>query len=693
MILRFSKTIALLVGCLLLATCQVWAAGEQGAKGGEAGITLDFQNVELVDLIKTISELTGINFVYDEQVKGKVTIISPKPMDLDDAYNMFRTVLNIKGYTIVPSGAVNKIVPTRGAKESNLPIEESGAFGEQFITRLIPLKNVNATELANSVLRPLVPKTSHIVAYDPTNTLIISDSSTNTERLYQIVQELDVAGSAADRIEIIDLEFADAEETAEVANQVVGTSTKTRTTRTAKGAAARATQSKGGQIIAYSRTNRLILVGNQDFIDKVKGFVGRIDLKADQIRAGIHVYYLENAESEVLAETLNQILTGLKKSVKAAPKSLAKGAAAAVEETIGAVTITADKPTNALVVNATPKDYETIKNIIAKLDIKRNQVYVETLILELGMDALLDLGVSLQGAVDTGSDSVTFGTSNLNTGPVGLDSLAPVADSESSTPSLLTQAVNGLLLGGMFNPITTVDSDGNKITLPALSVLIDLSQTDTDINVISAPRLLTSDNEEAEIIVGSNVPIITSTGSDNAGNAVNSIERQDVALTLRFTPQVTEGDLVRLKVYQEISDVAQASSNVGDPNEVGVTIDKRLVRNTVLAEDGKTVVLGGLFQTNQQEQVGKVPLLGDLPLLGWLFRNKSQIETKTSLMVFITPTIIRSPEDLEAVTRQNRKNLKLFKETSGSREVFGPLATDVAPEAFQPDDDEENKGK
>lgn len=685
--MRFSKTIALLLGCLLLITCQGWAAGKQKSPGDEAGITLDFQNVELVDLIKTISEMTGINFVYDEQVKGKVTIISPKPMTLDDAYNLFRTVLNIKGFTIVPSGAVNKIVSTRGAKEANLPIEKGGSFGEQFITRLIPLKNVNATELANTVLRPLVPKTSHVVAYEPTNTLIISDSATNTERLFQIVQELDVAGSAADKIEIIALEYADAEETAGVANQILVGAKPTRTARTtAKGAArSNGANSRTRLILPYSRTNRLILVGNQDFIDKAKNFISRIDQKADQIRAGIHVYYLENAEAELLAETLNQILTGIKTSQKTVKTAAAKGVT--TEQTIGAVTITADKPTNALVVNAVPKDYATIENIIAQLDIKRNQVYVETLILELGMDALLDLGVSLQGAADVGSDSVVFGTSNLNTGPVGLDDLAPAED--SSVPSLLSQAVNGLILGGMFNPITTIDPDGNEITLPALSVLINLSETDTDINVLSAPRLLTSDNEEAEIVVGENVPIITSSGADNAGNSVNSIERQDVALTLRFTPQVTEGDLVRLKVYQEISDVALANENVGDPNEVGPSINKRLVKNTVLAEDGRTVVLGGLFQSNQQERVSKTPLLGDLPLLGWLFRSKKTEEKKTSLMVFITPTIIRNPEDLEEVTRQNRRNLKQFKETGGGREVFGPLATDVAPESFQPKEEEQ----
>ncbi|PLX85810.1 MAG: type II secretion system protein GspD [Desulfuromonas sp.] len=677
-----TRVLMLLAALVAITTSASAVEGQQNRSADETGITLDFQSVELIDLIKTISEMTGINFVYDEQVKGEVTIISPNPMSTEDAYNLFRTVLNIKGYTVVPSGAVNKIVPTRGAKEENLPIETQGDFGEQYITRLIPLENVSASDLANTVLRPLVPKSSHIVAYEPTNTLIVSDSAANTERLFQIVQELDVAGSETDEIEILNLEFAEAEETADVASKILinGQSTGT-TRRTVKGKQqSSAGQSLEGQIIPYARTNRLIVVGDGDFIERVKAFVARIDLRADQVHAGIHVYYLENAEAEILADTLNQILTGIKSGQKTASKKVTKPGTQ--EETIGTVTITADKPTNALVVNATPKDYETIKNIIAKLDIKRNQVYVETLILELGMDALLDLGVSLQGAADTGSDSVTFGTSNLNTGSVGLTDLA-AADSDSNTPGLLSRAVNGLVLGGMFNPITTTDTNGNQITVPALSALINLSETDTDVNVLSAPRLLTSDNEEAEIVVGSNVPIITSRGADNAGNAVNSIERQDVALTLRFTPQVTEGDLVRLKVYQEISDIALANDNVGDPNEVGPSIEKRLVRNTVLAEDGHTVVLGGLFKVNRQERVSKIPLLGDLPLLGFLFRNTKQTETKTSLMVFITPTIIRNSEDLAEVTRQNRRNLQHYKETGGSHEVFGPAANAVVPEAFQ----------
>ena len=281
------------------------------------------------------------------------------------------------------------------------------------------------------------------------------------------------------------------------------------------------------------------------------------------------------------------------------------------------------------------------------------------------MDATQRLGVSLQGAVTINGHSVILGGSNQNTGPVGLGDALDGGD--GGLPSLLTRAVDGLLAGGFFNPITFEGPDGNDITMPSLSVLIDISQSDSDINILSAPRLLTSDNEEAEIIVGANVPIITSrltdTGSTGLAQSV-SVERQDVALVLRFTPQVTAGDLVRLKVYQELTDIVPASAalsaSVGDPNEVGPTFTKRVLRNTVLAENGKTVVLGGLIDSNITESVTKVPLLGDLPLIGWLFRRTTSEEKKTNLLIFINPTIIKDAGDLDRITGRNRQAASSF---------------------------------
>jgi general secretion pathway protein D len=279
------------------------------------------------------------------------------------------------------------------------------------------------------------------------------------------------------------------------------------------------------------------------------------------------------------------------------------------------------------------------------------------------MDATQRLGASLQGAVGIGDDSLVFGTSNLNSGPAGLTSLIPAPG--STVPSLLGQSIDGILLGGLFNPITVPGPDGQDITIPALSALIDVSRRDADVNILSAPRLLTSDNEEAEIIVGSNVPIITSRLTDTGGTGLAqsvSVERKDVALTLRFTPQITEGNLVRLNVLQEITDIAPSNPNVGDPNQVGPTLTKRLVRNTVLAENGRTIVLGGLIGDQVQETIAKTPLLGDIPGLGWLFKRKLKVSRKTNLLLFITPHIIRSSEDLAAVTRKSRDAMDRFQD-------------------------------
>jgi general secretion pathway protein D len=626
-------------------------AAQSDSLPGDIEVTLDFQNVELVDMIGTISELTGKNFVYDEAVRGKVSIVSPKPVSVADAYRLFSTVLKVKGFTIIPSGKVNKIISIRSAKEENLPISDGQGLGEQFITRLIELKNLDATVVVDTILRPLMPKTSHVVAHEPTNTVVITDSAANIKRLAKILTSLDSSWDG-EKMEIVPLRFSEAEETAALVLQVLegGASVPVRGAK--PGTTAR--KKSMGQIIPYGRTNKLMLIGDAEFVASTRKLVQQLDEKADTDGAGVHVYYLEHAEAEGLSETLNRIISGAKKAPTAKKDAQA-------EEVFGEVVVTADKPTNALIVNSTAKDYENVQGLIRQLDIKRKQVFVEALILELSMDALMDLGTSLQGAVEAGNDSLIFGSSNADKGAFS---------STDGVPTVLTQAVNGILLGGLFNPITTV-INGEEVTVPALSALIGLSQTDSNVNVLSAPRLLTSDNEEAEIVVGKNVPIITSRSTDNAGNPINSVERQDAALTLRFTPQITEGNLVRLKIYQEISSVAAESTATGSVNEVGPTFKKTLLRNSIVARDGETVVLGGLFQTDTTASVTKVPLLGDIPILGHLFKRTKDIENKTSLLIFITPRVIRDSEDLKRITQENRESLKVFQGEEGSDKFFG----------------------
>lgn len=620
----------------------------------EGRITLDFKDVELSDLIQTISELTGENFLYDDSVKGKVTIISPGSMTLDEAYQLFHTVLNVKGYTVVPSGEINKIVPLKNAKESNLPtiINGRGKASEQFITRIFRLKHIDASIIGPTVLIPLMPSAANVAAYAPSNSLIITDTGANIERLAKILHELDQPDTEGD-IEIVPLVNSSADELAKILNEIMSQPAATTSRRKIQGAATG--NEPVTKVIPYAAGRSLIIMASGDDMAIVKGMINRLDQEIEGTRSNINLVYLENADAVTLAATLNEILSGIKTEARTAQKTGADGAIS-----IGPVTITADKPTNSLIINASPDDYRTIEDIIAKLDIKRKQVYVEALILELSMDATQRLGVSLQGAGEIDGNSLLIGSSNQNSGPVGIgDALATT----NGVPDLLTTAVDGLLAGGFFNPISITGPDGNTISVPALSVLIDLSKTDSDVNLLSAPRLLTSDNEEAEIIVGANVPIITGRltdagGSNGLAQSV-SVERQDVALILRFTPQITEGDLVRLNVYQEITDIAPATKalvdSVGNPGDVGPTFTKRVLRNTVLVENNKTVVLGGLIDTNVTESVTKVPLLGDIPLLGWLFKRTSTQEEKTNLLVFINPTIIKDPDDLDRVTGRNRK--------------------------------------
>jgi len=646
----------LLAGLLFCYALPVLAAPEDKPAGDQ--ISLDFKDVELTDLIQTISELTGKNFLYDESVKGTVTIISPEPMSLAEAYKLFLAVLNSKGYAVVQVGKASKIVSLRDAKENNLPVVSKfpdRSRGDEFITQLVPLINVDATEMATTVLTPLIPKTSNIIAFAPSNTLVITDSAANIDRLVKIIHELD-APTSLDQLEILTLEYASAEEVAKIIDAVLLNTAPTtsrrgrRTTQNVQTAGSR----ESSKIIPYPRTNALVVLATPEDLVIVRSLVAKLDEKPVAERSNINVYYLENADAEGLATTLNEIVTGIKRQATTSRVNPAAANQAAGKTPLGEgpVSITADKPTNSLVINANPEDYETLKGIIAQLDIKRKQVYVEALILELSMDATQALGVSLQGGIAIGDDSAVFGSSNLNTGSASFTDFVPA--SGSSIPPILGQSINGLMLGGLFSPITVTGANGTQFQIPAISALIDLSKKSNDVNILSAPRLLTSDNEEAEIIVGSNVPIITNrlTDTSNPGAQSVAIERQDVALTLRFTPQVTEGNLVRLNVFQEITDLA--SENVGTVDEVGPTLTKRQLRNTVLAEDGKTVVLGGLIGTNVQKSVTKVPLLGDLPLLGWLFKSEGSETRKTNLLVFITPKIIRNGKDMALVTEKNR---------------------------------------
>lgn len=662
---------SLLVWCLCAGLLmQPFGAGMARATD-DLLITLDFQNVEMVDMINTISELTGRNFIYDEAVRGKVSILSPQPVSLEEAYRLFLTVLRVKGFTVVPAGKALKIVTLTNAREETLPLGDGRGLGDQYITRILELKNLDATVAVETIMRPLMPKTSHVVAHQATNAIVITDTADNIQRLSRLLSALDRTWDQ-DRIELVTLQFAKAEDTAALVMQMLEGGTGSGAPPATRAAARQALAGTGkrvaGQIIPYERTNTLMLQGNDAFIAEAIRLIAHVDIQADARRSGVHVFYLEHAEAEPLAATINSIVAGAARATPAVARTPTEGQPA--EQILRNVTVTADKPTNSLIVNATAEEYDNVRSLISQLDIRRKQVFVEALIMDLSMDAVLALGTSLQGAIDLGNDSI-----------IGVGSGMPLG---GPSASILTQAVEGILMGGLFNPITTV-INGTEVTIPAVSALINLSQKDDHVNVLSAPRLLTSDNEEAEIIVGENVPIITSRSAAGVSgeNIISAVERQDAALILRFTPQITAGGLVRMRIHQEISGVKEIGG-VGDENSIGPTLTKTLLRNSIVARDGETVVLGGLFRNQITKNVTKVPLLGDIPILGWLFKSTTDRDEKRSLLIFITPRVVHDSVDLEDLTRDSRSDLELFRSENGSvlffegeriKQTEGPEAT------------------
>lgn len=624
-------------------------------------ITLDFQNVELVDMISTISELTGKNFLFDETVRGRVSILSPEPVSLDEAYRLFLTVLRVRGFTVVPAGQVNKIVALAAAKEETLPFTDRRGLGDQHVTRILTVRHLDATVAVETILRPLMPRTSHVVAHQATNTIIITDTAENIERLNRLLNILDKTWDK-DRIELVPLIYADAVDVAAMTMQILEGDGST--VPAAGRAARQASPGKkriAGQIIPYERTNTLALQGEQLFIDQAKVLIAQLDVEVEAGFAGVHVYYLEHAEAAPLAETINQIIAGAARPPSATRAAEGQQAPVLFRD----VKVTADRPTNSLIINASQDEFRNVMSLITQLDIKRKQVFVEALIMELSMGAVLELGTSLQGAIDLGSDSIIAAAS-------GDSSRANMSLGGPGT-SVLARAVDGIMLGGLFNPITyTIGTE--TFTIPAISALINLSETGSDVNVLSAPRLLTSDNEEAEIIVGRNVPIITSRASSSTGdgpNIISAVERQDAALILRFTPQITAGNLVRMKIHQEISDVESQNS------EIGPTLTKTLLRNSIVARDGETVVLGGLFKNRVEKRETKVPLLGDIPILGWLFKSTRDTEDKTSLLIFITPRVIDDSAGLSSLTRDTYRDLQLFRSEGGTEAFFDKQRTEI----------------
>jgi general secretion pathway protein D len=622
-----------------LAEAQPAAPAEPARKPADQVVSIDFNNVDINLLIKFISELTGTNFVVDPNVKGKVTIISPARISIEEAYRVFESVLEVNGYTTVKAGEIVKIVPAPEARTKNIQTlleQEKASPEDKVVTQLIPLKYADPEEIKR-LFTPLVSKNSVILGYPPANTIIITDVQSNIQRLIKIIKQIDQPG-AGQQISVIPLQHADAAKlTTLLTNLFKTTAPRPQQTATAE---------KQPVIVADERTSTIVLLASEVDTLRIKQLVALIDRETPRGKGKINVYYCEHANAEDLAKVLQEIpsqQTGSGAGVSAAGAT--GGAAASTTSraptavVMGKVQINADKATNSLIIMADKEDYDVVEAVIKKLDIPRSMVYIESLIMEVNATKSMELGVKWQLFDRTNVDNTNVIYGGTFSGSGALD----------AATSLLSPT--GLAVGVLTQPFTF-----GGITLSNIGAIINAVKTDDNFRILSTPQILTTDNEEARITVGENRPFQTRATTDLSGGTYESFEYRDIGKILKITPHVSEGRNVRLKLSLEVTSLDRlATLSTGNQATRPVT-QKRTIDTTVLVQDSHTVVIGGLIDDNRSNNETKVPGLGDIPILGWLFKTQSDGNQKTNLYVFLTPRVIKSPEEADRLV-SDKKNL------------------------------------
>jgi general secretion pathway protein D len=587
--------------------------------GSNKSISMDFDQVDIKVFIKFISELTGKNFVIDHKVRGKVTVLSPSKISVEEAYKVFESVLEVNGFTTVPAGKVIKVVPSVEARQKSVELRKAPLFvprpHDRIITQIIPLLYAESQEV-RKLLAPLVSKQGVVIAYDPTDMLIITDFQSNIQRLLSIVEEIDVEFQEA-TITVVPLEYASAEKLATTISGLLETRQKRTRRRRAEPPL---------KILSYERINMIIVLADRQSTQMIKALAKTLDQPTPKGAGNIQVVYLENAQAEELAK----VLTGLP------TKPRAKGEQPIISTD---VKIVADKATNALVITAKPEEYQVLAPIIQQLDIPRKQVYVEALIMEVRATLQISVGI----------DWTTAGETDL---PLGADDGVAFGGSRTTGASVLDEGGNLALPTGLTAGVVSFPVTIGGVTFSNLAAIINAAQTDNNFNVIATPQLMTLDNEEASVVVAENIPFSTRVDEGTAvtDRAIQSFEYRDVGVTLKITPQINEKRFVKLKIFEEISRVVSETTQLS-PTQVVLapTTTKRTAETNVQVRDGQTVVIAGLVGDNVDITSTKVPCLGDIPIVGWLFKSETRNTTRTNLLIFLTPYIVTTPEEADQI--------------------------------------------
>lgn len=677
------------------------AQQQKFAKSGPEDITpqnfpetiesFDFPNVEITELAKAIGELTGKNFIIDPGVRGKISIIAPSKITVAEAYNAFLSALAINGFTIVPSGAFWKIKSARNAQRDSIETY-SGAYypnSDQMITRIIHLKHISA-EQVNRDLRILPSKDGEMNIYAPTNSIILSDYGSNIDRVMKIISQLDVPGFE-EQLEVIPIKYAKAKDLAELVDKIVNKGDKSASTnRAGQGTFSagvprftRSASASGQQGSSYfmaipdDRTNSIIALGNKPGIVRIKKLISQLDFRIPlEESGGVFVYYVKHGEAEKIAQTLSGV------AKEAAPKPTAgsgsllspfgpTGQMQASQAVFGGdVKIVADKNTNSLVITASKQDYDVVLNLLSRIDIARDQVFVEAILMEMSANDANDYSAGYYKYGSNGYGKVGFnGGVNLN------DMLSPTAG---------VGAILGFASG---DSVEVKDpTSGSTVKIPNLIGFINFVKTVKKANILSTPQVTALDNEEAEIEVGDKVATGTTASQTSTGQTTFTPTFEDATIKMTVKPFISpESEDIRMEIKQSVKQL----SNVPVPKALKDTtqpLATRSIKTNIVVRNGDTAVLGGLIKEQDTESISKVPLLGDIPVLGWLFKSKGTIKEKVNMLVFITPRIIRNRADSSAIIGRKLDERLDFVKSSGGRDPYGRRIEAISKKAgLQPE--------
>ncbi|HSX60064.1 MAG TPA: type II secretion system secretin GspD [Tahibacter sp.] len=637
----------LLASALLLATATAVAQPPPSAAGNPPGThTLNLKDADIQALIATVSEITGRNFIVGPNVQGKVSVISARPMQPDEIYDVFLSVLRVHGYAAVPAGSMIKIVPEAMAQAEGGNSVATAESGDAIVTQIVPLRHVAAAELV-PILRPLLPQGAQLIAHQTSNSLVVSDRASNIQRVAGIIARIDTVSDT--EVEVIPLQHANASEMARTLTIL---------------AEDKATQATGEspRVLADERTNSILIAGAKSGRLRMRTLVTHLDTPL-QSGGGTNVVYLRYAK----AKELVPILTGVASTLNnepGAPAAPAAGAAGGAAAAAGSATIQAHEETNALIISASPAVFRSLEGVIRQLDVRRAQVLIEAIIAEVADETASEIGVQWQAPIE-GTDNNFIGGTNF-TGSDGRGNIIDVAQNPRALGS-------GLSLG-YITGVTNVPGLGDIVNL---GFLLRMLKGDGKSNVLSTPSVLTLDNTEATIKVAQEVPFKTgqytnASGTGGTGsqplNPFQTIERKDVGITLKVTPHINEGDSVRLDLHQEVSSLAPSVDGAVD-----LITNKRELSTSVLVADDATLVLGGLIDSKANDNNQKVPGLGSIPVLGNLFRYRSNKVAQRDLMIFLHPKILRDAASEAAVSSEKYNYIRTEQlQMRNNREALTP---------------------